>query len=56
MHLNWCICQQLLYLPFMTRQDWVAVLNSQGAIVGYVQGGWDLGDEWASFAMYFIAK
>jgi hypothetical protein len=28
----------LRYLPIMARQDWVAVLNSQGAIVGYVQG------------------
>ena len=30
--------KQLRYLPIMARQDWVAVLNSQGAIVGYVQG------------------
>jgi hypothetical protein len=38
MHLNWCICQQLRYLPIIAQQDWVAVLNPQGAIVGYVQG------------------
>jgi hypothetical protein len=24
--------------PIIARQDWVAVLNPQGAIVGYVQG------------------
>jgi hypothetical protein len=30
--------KQLRYLPIMARQDWVAVLNSQGAVVGYVQG------------------
>jgi hypothetical protein len=28
----------LRYLPSIARQDWVAVLNPQGAIVGYVQG------------------
>lgn len=28
----------LRYLPIIARQDWVAVLNPQGAIVGYVQG------------------
>jgi hypothetical protein len=26
------------YMPIIALQDWVAVLNSQGAIVGYVQG------------------
>jgi hypothetical protein len=26
------------YLPVLARQDWVAVLNEQGQIVGYVQG------------------
>jgi hypothetical protein len=30
--------KHLRYLPITARQDWVAVLNSQGAIVGYVQG------------------
>jgi hypothetical protein len=31
--------QELLrYLPIIARQDWVAVLNSKGEIVGYVQG------------------
>jgi hypothetical protein len=30
--------KQLRYLPIMARQDWVAVLNTKGAIVGYVQG------------------
>lgn len=29
---------QLRYLPIIARQDWVAVLNPQGAVVGYVQG------------------
>jgi hypothetical protein len=28
----------LRYLPIIARQDWVAVLNPQGAIVGHVQG------------------
>jgi hypothetical protein len=28
----------LRYLPIMARQDWVAVLNAKGEIVGYVQG------------------
>jgi hypothetical protein len=28
----------LRYLPIMARQDWVAVLNPKGEIVGYVQG------------------
>jgi hypothetical protein len=28
----------LRYLPIIARQDWVAVLNPQGAIVGYLQG------------------
>jgi hypothetical protein len=31
--------QELLrYLPIIARQDWVAVLNPKGEIVGYVQG------------------
>lgn len=30
--------QQLRYLPVVARQDWVAVLNPQGEIVGYLQG------------------
>jgi hypothetical protein len=30
--------KQLRYVPIMARQDWVAVLNSQGAIVGYLKG------------------
>lgn len=29
---------QLRYLPIIARQDWVAVLNPKGEIVGYVQG------------------
>jgi hypothetical protein len=29
---------QLRYLPIIARQDWIAVLNPQGAVVGYVQG------------------
>jgi hypothetical protein len=29
---------QWRYLPVLARQDWVAVLNEQGQIVGYVQG------------------
>jgi hypothetical protein len=29
---------QLRYLPIIARQDWVAVLDSQGGIVGYLQG------------------
>jgi hypothetical protein len=29
---------QLRYLPIIARQDWVAVLNPRGEIVGYVQG------------------
>lgn len=28
----------LRYLPITARQDWVAVMSQQGAIVGYVQG------------------
>ena len=28
----------LRYLPIMARQDWVAVLNPKGEIVGYLQG------------------
>jgi hypothetical protein len=28
----------LRYLPIIARQDWVAVLNPKGEIVGYVQG------------------
>ena len=28
----------LRYLPIIARQDWVAVLNPKGAIVGYLQG------------------
>jgi hypothetical protein len=28
----------LRYLPIIARQDWVAVLDSQGNIVGYLQG------------------
>jgi hypothetical protein len=30
--------EQLRYLPIIARQDWVAVLNQQGSIVGYLQG------------------
>lgn len=30
--------KQLRYLPIIARQDWVAVLNPQGGVVGYVQG------------------
>ena len=30
--------KQLRYLPIIARQDWVAVLNPKGEIVGYVQG------------------
>jgi hypothetical protein len=30
--------KQLRYLPIMARQDWVAVLNSAGEVVGYLQG------------------
>ena len=30
--------KQLRYLPIIARQDWVAVLNIKGEIVGYVQG------------------
>jgi hypothetical protein len=31
--------QKLLrYLPIIARQDWIAVLNSKGEIVGYMQG------------------
>jgi hypothetical protein len=30
--------KSLRYLPIIARQDWVAVLNPKGAIVGYVQG------------------
>jgi hypothetical protein len=29
---------QLRYLPIIARQDWVAVLNEQGSIIGYLQG------------------
>ncbi len=29
---------QLRYLPIIARQDWVAVLNPKGEIVGYLQG------------------
>lgn len=29
---------QLRYLPIIARQDWVAVLNPQGVVVGYLQG------------------
>jgi hypothetical protein len=29
---------QLRYLPIIARQDWVAVLNPRGEIVGYIQG------------------
>lgn len=28
----------LRYLPVVARQDWVAVLNDKGAIVGYIKG------------------
>ena len=28
----------LRYLPIIARQDWVAVLNPKGAVVGYLQG------------------
>lgn len=30
--------KQWRYLPIIARQDWVAVLNPQGAITGYVRG------------------
>lgn len=30
--------KQWRYLPIIARKDWVAVLNPQGAIVGYVEG------------------
>jgi hypothetical protein len=30
--------KQLRYLPIMARQDWVAVLNSTGEVVGYLRG------------------
>ena len=30
--------KQLRYLPIIARQDWVAVLNPKGAVVGYLQG------------------
>jgi hypothetical protein len=30
--------KQLRYLPIIARQDWVAVLNPKGELVGYVQG------------------
>jgi hypothetical protein len=30
--------EQLRYLPVLARQDWVAVLDPKGEIVGYVQG------------------
>jgi hypothetical protein len=29
---------QLRYLPIIARQDWIAVLNPKGEIVGYMQG------------------
>ncbi len=29
---------QLRYLPIIARQDWVAVLDAKGAIVGYIKG------------------
>lgn len=29
---------QLRYLPIMARQDWVAVLDTKGKIVGYIKG------------------
>ena len=28
----------LRYLPIIARQDWVAVLNPKGEVVGYLQG------------------
>jgi hypothetical protein len=28
----------LRYLPIIARQDWIAVLNTKGEIVGYIQG------------------
>jgi hypothetical protein len=30
--------KQLRYLPIVARRDWVAVLNLQGVIVGYIEG------------------
>jgi hypothetical protein len=30
--------KQLRYLPIMARQDWVAVLDSTGEVVGYLPG------------------
>ncbi len=30
--------KQLRYLPIIARRDWVAVLNPQGVIVGYIEG------------------
>jgi hypothetical protein len=29
---------QWLYLPVITRQDWVAVLDKQGQIQGFLRG------------------
>ena len=29
---------QWLYLPVIARQDWVAVLNNQGQIQGFLRG------------------
>jgi len=55
MHLNWCIRQQLRYLPIIARQDWVAVLNPNGAMVGDVQGRWGLGENRLEIAIFIIA-
>jgi hypothetical protein len=30
--------QELRYLPIIARQDWIAVLNPKGEIVGYIEG------------------
>jgi hypothetical protein len=30
--------KMLRYLPIIARQDWIAVLNTKGEIVGYIQG------------------
>jgi hypothetical protein len=30
--------QELRYLPIIARQDWIAVLNPKGEIVGYIKG------------------
>jgi hypothetical protein len=53
------LCQyEIVFLrciPVIVRQDRLAVLNPQVAIVGYVQGGWVLGRLKAILAMYLRA-